>query len=61
MDPSQRNKSKIQAMGMKFLRSTEVKTRRDRIKNDFFRKGGIQNLRVRREMITNPWPYEKTQ
>jgi hypothetical protein len=40
-------------MDLKFLRSTEAKLKRNRIKNETFgEETGIQNLIVRREMFT---------
>jgi hypothetical protein len=38
MDPSKRNKSKVQAMDMKLFRNNEEKTRRNRIRNKIFRE-----------------------
>lgn len=38
---TKRNKNKIQAMDMKFLRSPQGKTRQDRIRNEIFREVGI--------------------
>jgi hypothetical protein len=36
-------------MDMKFLRSIQRKTRRDRIRNEIFREVGIQNLLIELE------------
>jgi hypothetical protein len=43
LDPTNRDKRKIQAMEMKLLRSTEGKTKRDSIRNETLReKVGIR-------------------
>jgi hypothetical protein len=44
-----RNKRKIEAMGMKFLGSIEGKTRKDSIRNEIIRRVGIQNLLIKLE------------
>jgi hypothetical protein len=56
-----KNKSIIQALYKKFLRSTEEKIRRNRIRNESFRDVGIQKFvtRVRRESITMVLSREK--
>jgi hypothetical protein len=41
---TKKNKRKIQAMDMKFLRTNEGKTRRDRITHEIFKEDQIQNL-----------------